>query len=393
MQKNWIDVISAGPGAAELLTLQAQAAINSAEAVFCAPRHADLAPPEKRRPLIPFQAALEEMAALPRCAVLVSGDAGLYSMLGLLSRRFGQDRLRVYPGVSSVQALCARLAIAWQDAKILSAHGRDCPPEALCHYARTNPAVLVLLDAEHDPHWVHQALAAGNLAHLPLVIGERVSYPDERIAPYGMRDYDSLSAALISNPSPEAGLPPMGLPDEAFIRGKTPMTKREVRVQALSALRLAPDAVVWDIGAGTGSVTVECARQCPLGQVYAIERDPDALALIGRNAEKFHLQNIAVVPGTAPAALENLPAPTHVFLGGAAGETAAILKLLPSGARVCATAVTMESAALLTHSLAGYQDFSAVQIAVSRLEPVGSYRMFRAQNPVFVFSATVGGIQ
>ena len=391
MPRNWIDVISAGPGAEDLLTAQAQAALRAAGAVFCADRHAALIPAEKRRPLVPFQAALDEMAALPRCAVLVSGDTGLYSMLGLLVQRFGRESLRVIPGVSSLQALCARLAIPWQDAKILSAHGRNCPPEALCHYARTNPAVLLLLDAEHGPRWVCQALAAGNLAHLPLTVGERISYPDERIAPYEPREYDPLSVAVIQNPSPRKGLPPIGLPDDAFIRGKTPMTKREIRVQALSSLQLPPDATVWDIGAGTGSVTVECARQCPLGRVYAIERDDAALALIRQNMEKFCLQNITVIPGTAPAALESLPAPTHVFLGGTGGETEAVLNLVPPNTRVCATAVTMESAALYARLLCGCVDFTAAQIAVSRLEKAGGYRLLRAQNPVFVFSATTGG--
>ena len=99
---------------------------------------------------------------------------------------------------------------------------------------------------------------------------------------------------------PEKGLPPVGLSDDAFIRAKTPMTKREIRAQVISSLRLAPDSVVWDVGAGTGSVTVECARQCPLGQVYAVERDEDALSLIRQNIARFHLQNATVVPGSAP---------------------------------------------------------------------------------------------
>ena len=197
---NWIDVISAGPGAAELLTAQAAHAIENAEAVFCAERNNDLAPAAKRRPLTPFEDAMTAMEGLTHPAVLVSGDAGLYSMLGLLTRRFGRERLRVIPGVSSLQAFCAKLSIPWQNAKILSAHGRDCPPEALCHYARTNPAVLLLLDGEHDPRWAWGALHMAGLDHLPMMVGERISLPDERIAPYEDRDYDALSVLLITNP-------------------------------------------------------------------------------------------------------------------------------------------------------------------------------------------------
>ncbi|MBR1606734.1 MAG: precorrin-6y C5,15-methyltransferase (decarboxylating) subunit CbiE [Clostridia bacterium] len=384
---NWIDVISAGPGGPELLTPQAALAIESAEAVFCASRNDDLVPAVKRRSLTPFEDAMTVMEGLTRPAVLVSGDAGLYSMLGLLSRRFGRERLRVIPGVSSLQAFCARLAVPWQNAKILSAHGRSCAPEALCHYARTNPAVLLLLDGEHDPRWVRKTLDAGGLEDLPLTVGERVSLPDEQIGPYAERAYDPLSVALIQNEHPVSGLPIIGLPDEAFIRGKTPMTKREIRVQVLAALQLTPDAVVWDVGAGTGSVSVECARQCPLGEVYAVERDDDALGLLKQNKKHFHLQNLQVIPGEAPEALCGLPAPTHVFLGGTGKRTKEIYAALPAGVRVAATAVTMESAQEFAALLPEYE---AAQIAVSRLEKVGSYRMLRAQNPVFVFSAVKG---
>jgi len=394
MPRNWIDVISAGPGAKEGMTLQAREALARADAVFCAARNAPLVPEEKRRPLLPLNDALNEIAACENAAVLVSGDAGLYSLLGALSRRFGRERLRVIPGVSSLQALCAKLSLPWQEVKILSLHGRECSPEALCHAARVNRLVFLLLDGERDPNWVHDVLEAGGLSEVSLTVGERLSYPDERVAPYERRPYNPLSVAMIENPAPKGGLPPIGLRDDAFIRGKTPMTKREIRVQVLSSLRLPPDAVAWDIGAGTGSVTVEMARQCPLGRVYAIERDAEALELIGRNVREFHLQNVEIIAGEAPEALRGLPVPTHVFLGGTGGETKSILRLLEdlhASIRLCATAVTLESASLLTEALSAYEDFTACQLAVSRLEQVGAYRMFRAQNPVFVFSAETGG--
>ena len=393
---NWIDVIGAGPGDESLLTFDARAAIDGADAVWCAERHMALVPADKRRPLSPFGAAMDAIeqarAAGEKTAVLLSGDTGLYSMLPLLAKRFGRDALRVHPGVRSLQAFCARLGETWQNATILSAHGRELSPEALCFHARTNARTLLLLDAERNPRWVRAALDAGGLEALSLIVGERVSYGDETIAPFEDRDYDPLSVAMIENPAPEKGLPPVGLSDDAFIRAKTPMTKREIRAQVISSLRLAPDSVVWDVGAGTGSVTVECARQCPLGQVYAVERDEDALSLIRQNIARFHRQNVALAPGSAPDALHGLPTPTHVFLGGTGGETRDILALieaLRAPVRVCATAVTMETTAFLTEALANYEHFEAAQIAVSRLEKVGRYRMLRAQNPVFVFLADI----
>ncbi len=395
---NWIDVISAGPGDESLLTEEAKRAIQNAEAVFCAERHAGLVPDTgKRRSLMPFSAALDEMEALflekRRAAVLVSGDAGLYSLLPVLKKRFGPEKVRVLPGVSSLQAFCARLCVPWQEAAILSAHGRDLSPSALCHAVRTHAQTLLLLDGERDPNWVWNTLNAGGLDSVRLTVGERISYPDERITPYERRTYDPLSVALVENGHPEGGLPMIGLPDDAFIRGKTPMTKREIRIQVLSSLALPPDAVVWDVGAGTGSVTMECARQCPMGRVYAIERDEDALHLIEENIAHFHLTNAEIIAGSAPEALENLPAPTHVFLGGTGGKTKEImekLKGMNAPVRLCATAVTMESAQEYGTLLREYHRFSAVQIAVSRIEPVGGYHLFRAQNPVFIFSADMG---
>ena len=395
---NALTIAGIGPGDVSCVTRAALDAIADADEIWCADRCADLAPAEKRRPLMPFGAAMDamekELAAGKKCCVLLSGDTGLYSMLPMLNRRFGEERLKVLPGISSVQAMCAKLHETWQDAKIISAHGRDLSATALCHYARTNTKMFVLLDGTRDPQWVHQALKEGGLDSLELMIGEKLSYDDGSVGAYEDRKYDPLSVALIVNPAPKSGLPAIGISDDAFTRGKTPMTKREIRSQVITELRLSPDSVVWDVGAGTGSVSVECALQCPLGEVFAIERDADALALIEQNKRAFHAGNIRIVPGNAPEALKELPVPTHVFLGGTGGETEKIIELiegLGKRIRICATAVTLDSANVISRALEKYGDFTMSQIGVSRVEKVGSYRMFRAQNPVFVMSATTGG--
>lgn len=405
--ENPIEVVSVGPGHESLLTAQAARAIEGADVVFCAPRHAALVSDgAKVRPLSPFAAAMEQMDTLRakgrRVAVLVSGDAGLYSLQSVLKTRFSRENLRVLPGVSALQAFMAALGLPWQNACILSAHGRALSGSALCHAVRTCGQVILFLDAAHNPAWVRAALDEGGLGQAALLVGERVSYPDQSIAPYTPRAYDALCMALVQNPAPEkglssvgplpVGLPPVGLPDDAFARGKTPMTKREIRVLLLAALALPPDAVVWDVGAGTGSVSVECARQCPLGEVYAVERDAQALEWIAGNKARFHLGNLHAVPGEAPRALCGLPAPTHVFLGGTGGACGAVfafLRSLRKPLRVAATAVTVESAAALTAQMRSLSNFSAVQAGISRLEPVGAYTMFRAQNPVLILSGDI----
>lgn len=395
---NRILVIGAGPGPAEGLTLEALRALGEADAVYAAQRYAGLVPIEKRRALLPLEPAVRSMEQDRRegrrTAVLVSGDAGFYSLLGRLREELGPEALRVIPGVGSVQTLCARLCIGWEGAAFLSAHGRELSPSRLCHAAGTHMRTFVLLDARHGVRWVRQALDAGGLGHVRLIAGSDLGGAGETILAEPDGEPDAPALALLENDSPRAGLPSAGLEDAAFARGAVPMTKREIRVQALALLRLPADAVVWDIGAGTGSVSVECARQCPYGQVLAVEREQEALPLIRENIRRFRLQNVTVAEGEAPEALRALPCPTHAFVGGSGGRLQEILEALealPSPVRVCASAVTLENAARLNGRMKTYGGFEAVQLSVSRLEPAGGVTMLRAQNPVFLFAGTTGG--
>ena len=394
-----IAVIGVGPGAEDGLTLRARAEMERAECVFAARRHAHLAPEGRLRPLEPLSEALtaigREREAGRRVAVLVSGDTGVYSMLPLLERTFGAEAVRAVPGVSALQALCAALGESWQEACVLSGHGRELPPQALCRAVRSHAGTLLFCDKRHDPAWICRTLLNGGLGGVEVAVGERLSYADERItrgSPEELcgAEFDPMCMVRVRNPQPVSAREHIGLDDGAFERGATPMTKREIRTLALAALRLEEDSVVWDVGAGTGSVSVECARACPWGTVWAIERDEDAVELIRANVRRFALQNVEVVPGSAPGALQGLPAPTHVFLGGcggAAGEVIALIESLGRPVRLVANAVTLESAAELMERLKGWQGLEASQVAVSRLDKVGRYRMFRAQNPVFVISA------
>ncbi len=393
-----IAVIGIGPGRDACMTAEAAREIAQSEVVYAAARHAHLAG-DRHAPLEPLGAAMEDMSvrrlAGARVAVLLSGDASLYSLLPALTRAFGAEALRVIPGVGALQSFCAALREPWQDAAVLSAHGRELSASALAHAVRTHARTFLFCDARHGPAWACDALARCGLGEIEIAVGERLSYPDEKItidAAGALRgqDFDALSLARFHNPAPRKGIPPAGISDEAFLRGKVPMTKREIRALAVSEMRLSPDEIVWDIGAGTGSVSVECALRCPEGIVYAVERDTDALWLIAQNAEKFGVPNLEIVPGSAPASLTGLPAPTSVFLGGSGGEMAQILRLIerfPQPVRLVATAVTLESAWSLTRELKRWSRVEAAQIAVTRLEPVGDYHMFKAQNPVFLISA------
>ena len=185
--------------------------------------------------------------------------------------------------------------------------------------------------------------------------------------------------------------PPL-LPEDAdFIRGGAPMTREEVRAVITAKLRLTPDSVVWDLGAGTGSVSVAAARLCR--ELHAAEIDAEAAALVRANAEKFRLHNVTVHEGSALAVMEHLPDPDVVFIGGSGPELPAILERTAArgaGIRVVVSAVSLKTIVLCTEVLAGdkFENFDAAQVAVSRMKTVGKTQIWQAQNPVVIFSAT-----
>ena len=199
--------------------------------------------------------------------------------------------------------------------------------------------------------------------------------------------------ALIENPAPDAVVT-HGLPDEVFLREMdpahvVPMTKSEVRAVCLSKLALTERAVCWDVGAGTGSVSIEMALQAKRGRVYAVERQEDALALLARNKAAFSAENLEIVSGTAPAACEALPAPTHVFLGGTAGNLNGILDVAlrkNPHVRIVATAVTLESVGALAARMADFEKAECVSLQAARARTAGSYHLMQGQNPVYIFT-------
>ena len=181
-----------------------------------------------------------------------------------------------------------------------------------------------------------------------------------------------------------------GLPDEMFLRGEVPMTKQEIRAAALAKLGVKPDETLWDVGAGTGSVSVELALAAPRGRVYAVECEPDACELIRKNQKKFAVHNLILIEGRAPQALEALPAPDAVFIGGTKGGMAAVVDTVLAknpNARICISAIALETlsaaiAALTAHDLSA----EVTQIAVSRTRPAGRLHLLTANNPIFLIT-------
>ncbi len=391
-----VSLVGIGMGNPQTRTLGMERALREADCLIGAKRALDAVDCAGKRVYTAYIAG--EVAGIIRAekdcrrfAVLLSGDTGFYSGAKRLLRELKDADVEILPGISSLQYLCARLGRPWEDIRAVSLHGRDCD---IVHEVRAHYEVFALVGGENGAGEAFSRLAAAGLGGLRAFVGERLGYPDERITDGTVSEmaggcFDPLSVILVENPGAGSAVVTHGLPDEAFERDETPMTKSEVRSVCLSKLRLTRDAVVYDVGSGTGSVSVEAALMAAHGRVYAVEAKPQAAALTRRNAAKFHLENIEVIEGTAPEALEPLPAPTHAFVGGSSGNLRAIVDCLLArnpGVRVVATAVTMESIAELSEIARDFDECDIAEIAVAKPRALGRYRLMTAQNPVWVFA-------
>lgn len=389
-------VIGLGMGNPSTLTLAAHRVLEQSDLIIGAPRLLEslegyLA---KRLPLVRATEIAEALrtATAATASVVMSGDVGFYSGASpLLPLLDGMD-VQVIPGISSLAYLCAQLGQSWQDVFCASAHGRECDVAGI---VQSHARSFFLTGGASSAQGLCQELTRRGLGEVHVWVGERLSYPDERIvqgsaAELAGRSFDALSVMLVRNETPLGGyaLAPH-LPDDAFQRGKVPMTKEEVRELAVCKLRVRPTDVVWDVGAGTGSVTVELARAALQGQVCAIEQNDGALELIRANVEAFGLPNVTVVAGSAPDALESLPTPTRVFVGGSSGQLEQILLAAVRAnpdVRICIAAVTLETVTDALRSLRelGLKNQDIVQVSVARATEAGSYHLMKAQNPVYL---------
>lgn len=325
------------------------------------------------------------------CAVLYSGDTGFYSgartLLPLLAERGIETE--VLPGLSSVQLLAAKLGRPWQDWTLCSAHGTDCDPvAAVC---RGKPAFF-LTDGPEGPARLCRELVQAGLGELPVTVGEHLGFDEEQVFQMTASRCAEQAFAplnvLLCGPAPRYPRRAPGIPDGEFLRAEgVPMTKQEVRAAILAKLAVGPEDVCWDIGAGTGAVSVELALQCRA--VWAVERKPDTLALARSNREKFGAWNLRLIEGRAPAVLESLPAPDAVFIGGSGWELPGILEAARWAnpkTRVCVSAISLET---LHAAASGLKNPEVIQISVSRSRPAGQLCLLLAQNPVFLITGAL----
>ena len=415
-----VTIIGAGPGNPDLLSRAALDAIDIADVVIGAHRalvSIDVPPDVVRCELVKtadIVAALTDAASWQRAVVVMTGDVGLFSGARRLVEALSGDAqvdVRVIPGISSASYLAARLARPWQDWRFASAHGVAC--DIVAEAERAGELFLATSGGE-DPSRLSGELVQAGFGDARVTVAERLSYPDERItcataSEIAGQTFDDLNVMLIefagcagspagasraaSSRWPYAS---SGIPDELFIRGDVPMTKQEVRAVALAKLRLTATDTMWDVGAGTGSVSIEAALVARAGSVWAVERNAAGVRLIRENADAFGCGNVHAVPGVAPEALAKLPVPDAVFVGGSAGELPSIVEAAlekNSQVRLCVPCVTVETLTEACALLSGsrFKGFEACQVSAARAEAVGSHHLMKAQNPVFLVSARGAG--
>ncbi|NLK02256.1 MAG: precorrin-6A reductase [Clostridiaceae bacterium] len=407
--KPHVHILGIGPGSLEAMTKEVRRAIERADCLIGAKRMLEAV-------AAPGQCVYDAIASTDiadfimshreygRFAVVMSGDVGFFSGTKKLLPLLNTCEVEVLPGLSSLVYLCARLQTSYEDVFVASLHGRqyDIIPDI-----RANKRVFVLIGSENGMNDLCRTLISAGLGSVQMSIGERLSYPDEKITSGTAAEladgiYDSLSVALLENRHPDAIIT-HGLPDSVFQRSVgaddvVPMTKSEVRAVCLSKLQLTEHAVCWDIGAGTGSVAIEMALQAKKGQVYAIEHKSAAVELLNLNKDKFSASNLTIIGGCAPEACLDLPAPSHAFIGGSSGKIREILTLLLEKnphIRIVATAIALESIAELTACIKEFtfEETEIISLQVARGKKAGPYHLMTGQNPIYIFTMQARGTE
>lgn len=413
-----IALIGIGMGASTL-TQEAREAIDQADVVFGAKRMLAVVDQEKEK--YPFYLAKDILPVLAqkeasmeggnlKIAILFSGDTGFYSGAEKIKSELKAnhyENIRIFPGISSVSYLAAAAGVPWQEAKILSIHGLrdDRRAQAIvCDGALHNRWTFLLVSGVEDVRKIGCWLEKLN-QNIAITAGYQLSYPQEKVITCSCNELqhfqeEGLYTLLIQNDQAGKRRIVPGVKDQEFLRviakeGNTPektvpMTKEEIRALSLCKLALTESAVVYDIGAGTGSIAVECALRSPDIRVYAIEQKEAAQQLLRKNLEKFQLLNVVPVDGSAPEILKDLEPPTHVFIGGSGGQLTEILRVVwekNKDARVVVTAVSLETVAQITDLIRNESEqieSEMVQLQVSRAKRIGSYHLMQAENPVYL---------
>ena len=413
MTPEHIVVIGLGAEGPATLSPDALAHIQRAGILAGGQRHLDLFPDWRGERILmsadldAFLARLKDSYRRLKTVVLASGDPLYFGIGRILLQALPREDLVFLPHVSSVQLAFARLKETWNDARVVSVHGR--PIENLVPALAANEGkIAVLTDAKNDPHAVARFVHDhGVLSEYHIWVCENLGARDERITRWSEAEvYSPLNVVVLFRKQTTVGgpsAPLLGIPDHALShrlasgrmdrRSHGLITKREIRLMVLGYLELEAGQVFWDIGAGSGAVSIEAARLSPSLQVYAIDREPEALIHIKENVGRFRLGNVHALAGEAPDILAGLPAPDRIFIGGSGGRLLEILdaasrRMKPTG-RLVLNCITLETFSIAWSWLSErnlHPEATSVQLA--HAEPLGNLHSFEADRPLFIIRAT-----
>lgn len=333
-----------------------------------------------------------------RSVVLASGDPLFFGIGRSLLRNLPDARLEFLPNVTSVQYAFAKIREPWDDAVFISVHGRGLSKAVDRIIANDKAAILT--DEVNTPAAIAKALLERGRSGYRAYLCENLGTDREHIRISNIPDLARTEAAALNvlllirefDDETQAYVPTLGIPDDEFVTVKKLITKEEVRVVTLAKLKLQHNMVLWDIGAGSGSVAIEADHLLPNGRIFAVERNEECRQFIKQNLMKFNARNVQLVEGEAPDCLEELPDPDRVFIGGSGGHLWDILEAadqrLASGCRIVLNAITLDTltAASEFFGNAGYE-VEVVTVNIARTRPLTNYKMFEAYNPVYILTA------
>lgn len=418
-RKSAFSIILAGIGMGDekCLTKEVHDAIRNADIIIGSSRIIEpYNPAIEKRPyylaeqIIPYLKELAEREYFYRqlnIVILFSGDSGFYSGCTALYNALVQEKnhgtfdgnITVLPGISSVAYLASRIGESYDDALIGSMHGKIL--YNLEELIRTNKKIYLLTSGVEGINELGKKLAHMDDAECEVTAGYRLSYEDEKIMKLTAGDclnlrQEGLYTCFIKNSKAKPSRLTHGMADGEWIRSKVPMTKEEVREVCICKLRLFEGAVVYDVGSGTGSVSVEIARLSGKLKVYAFECRKEAVELTKANRDRYGLNNMEVIEAKAPDGFENLQAPTHAFIGGTGGNMYDILDKLYEmnpHMRIVLTAVTMETVCKIEEWLSGHgvSEVETVQMQINRVNPTAGYHFMKAENPIWIYAFEFNG--
>ena len=379
---------------------RAEAALRSADVLIGHARQLAVLPTDLRGEPVELWGDLDEVLGFAaarrdagqRACVLAAGDPGFFGLARLAAARLGEAVVAIHPAPSSIALAFARIGTNWDDAEVVSAHGR--PLEHAVAAVLAHPKVAVLVSRDQPPEALGKALLAAGCGPRRAAVCSRLGEADETVVQTDLEGlaagtFDPLSVVVVRAPDNvdhDAGMGlRWGIPETSFAHRDGMITKSEVRAVALGKLALPPVGVLWDVGAGSGSVAIECARLAPGLRVYAVERNPEDVERLRHNEREAGIggaASVTVVEGEAPEALADLPTPDRVFVGGGGiAVLEAVLARLAPGGLVVATFATLGPATAAAERLG-----NLIQLQVNRATPIGPTPQLRlaAENPVFI---------